>query len=209
MTVTSSRSTPKPLLRYFILYGFSGGKAHSRTFRRLMAEHGMQPATNVLDADIIIAHSAGSLMVPKSSKAKLTLLIGVPLNRHTFKTYVRAHITNFKNFFQSRQFLQAIRINVDSTFYLLVNPLLNFRRARIVGKHIVPLPDGRHGQVVWIMNQHDPWSKIPELERYINDMPYSFVSLRGSHDTIWTDPAMFVGIISQYANRLLAQTRKR
>ena len=209
MTATSLHSTPKRVLRYYILYGFSGGKAHSRRFRRLMAEQGMEPASNIFDADILIAHSAGSLMVPKTAQAKLTLLIGVPLNRHTVKTYFRAHITNIKNFFQSRQLLQGIRISLDSTYYLLTHPLQNFRRAKIVDKHNVPLPDGKHGQVVWIMNQHDPWSKIPELEKYIDDRPYSFVSMRGSHDSIWTDPDMFVGIIRQYANGLLAQTRKR
>jgi len=206
MGTDSTASMTNRSLRYFIVYGFCGGQAHSVKFRKLIQNEGLQPATNAIDADILIAHSAGCLQVPSDTKAKLIILVGVPLDTRTVGTFLRAHLQNILFFYHSHRTIQGLRFGLNNFFYAIVHPQQNYDAAQLVHKHVFSLPTGQTASVVWIANQHDPWPNTQELVTFLSDMPYSFISLAGAHDSIWVNPELFIAIIKHYAGTVLAKT---
>ncbi|HEY1835693.1 MAG TPA: hypothetical protein VGG13_02630 [Candidatus Saccharimonadales bacterium] len=185
MPTQSFTHTSQPL-RYFILYGFVGGKTHSRKFRKLLAARGLQPAGSAELADIIVAHSAGCFMIPEATSARLIMLVGLPLQQQkTITTFLRAHRENIRAFAENRHIGRFMRIWTYSLYYGLRQPRRNYRAARMVGRTTLSIPNAEKTHVVLIANRHDPWLKAPLLDEYMAKQPFSFISLAGSHDNIW------------------------
>jgi len=61
-----------------ILYGIFEGSWHGKRLRLALSNQGFGISDNSSEADIIIAHSGGCLLIPTDAKARLILLVGLP-----------------------------------------------------------------------------------------------------------------------------------
>ncbi len=191
--MSSSNKVPS----YFISYGLSGGPWHSRAFRRLLDRSGYQLG-QANEADIIIAHSAGCWLIPPTAKPKLVVYLGLPLtSSQPGRTLARANLASL----QHGRPLGNLGGKLKNFYYLLWQPRRNLRIAR---HPKIGHPVCFNGvQAVFISNRYDPWPKSNTLGNFIDDHPWSYISMVGAHDDIWQHPEPYVRIIEAYA-RLLA-----
>lgn len=199
--MVSTHSADKQPLIYSISYGFLGGAGHSRKLRRLLQQQGYKSATINSPIDIIIAHSAGTWLIPPNTTPKLVVYIGMPLNKSDpTKTFRQAHHGNVEAFLQARQPLKGLCVALCSAYYGLRHPYhnLHISRGASTAKPVIK-PGARH---IFIMNRDDPWPQSPQLVTYLAEQDWAFISLPGSHDNIWQHPEQYVAIINHYARLL-------
>lgn len=195
--------SPTKPLTYAINYGFLGGAIVGRRMQQLLDMAGYRAAAQVETADIIVAHSAGCWELPINHKARLIILVGLPLAKPGPITSFRANRARARSFIKNRHLAQGLEIALLNFYYGLQQPRRNLnimRRAKHLQAVFEP-PAAQ--QVVMIANQHDPWINSPQLNQLISTRLWSFVGLPGSHDNIWEMPERYVDLINQYA-RLLA-----
>lgn len=194
MEHTNSKSKP---VHFAICYGFMEGPGHSRSLRKQLQTAGFVK-TNLHVADIIIAHSAGCVLLPADATPKLVIYTGMPLVlARPQHTWVHASWPHLKN----GQWKHELRNRSNNTYYGLRNLKRNvsiMRDPKIAQPVIFP-----KAQAVFIANRHDPWPKGPELDKLVESHPWAFISLPGKHENLWEKPGHYVNIINHYA-RLLA-----
>lgn len=196
MANTSSKT--KPSLSSAISYGLSGGPAHARKISKLLRQAGYTPTKNFIDADVVIAHSAGCWLIPDTARPKMVVYIGMPLAQaRPRRTWMTANTASFIK----GNVLRNTQTRFKNTYYWLRQPVRNVnivRNAKIARPVILPgVP------AVFISNRHDPWPKSERLQTHLDTKDWAFISLPGTHDDIWEHPERYVAIINHYA-RLLA-----
>src|SRR5579864_2793078 len=193
MAATNSN---KPLT-FAICYGFMEGSAHGRRLRQQLHQAGFK-ASKVHEAELIVAHSAGCVLIPADAKPKLVIYTGMPLVlARPQRTWVRATWPRLKK----GQWKHELTTRSHNTYYgvrHLKRNLSIMRDPKIAQPVIFP-----RAQTVFIANQHDPWPKGEELDKLVTQHPWVFLSLPGPHEHLWHAPHDYVTIIDHYA-RLLA-----
>lgn len=189
-------------LSYAFSYGFLGGALHSRDFRKLLHEKGYVPALSIMDADIIIAHSAGCWMVPESVSPKLLVLVGMPLAKDKLhKTLKAANKENIRAFKRNRHLLKGAKVGLYSAYYGLVQPKRNKNIASDAKKNR-PVAQYSSLHTVFIVNKNDPWPSAEQVQELPDVYNWAFIGLAGAHDDIWEHPSHYVSIISHYSKYL-------
>jgi hypothetical protein len=195
-------SAPK---RVAISYGIFGGPLHSSEMVAQLRAAGYEVTDDLTLADTIIAHSAGCWNIPKSASPKLILLIGVALSQTSpYKIFFRAAGSNAGAFIKNRHLLHGLALCCKSLFYAISQPRRNLRI--IMRAPNAKLTEFSGAKIVCIANHFDPWPNEANVSEFIHDPNkhnWAFLSLPGSHDNIWEDPAIYVAIMDIYA-RLLA-----
>jgi len=184
-------------LTFAVCYGFMEGVGHSRRLRKLLVKAGFRPSP-VTEADIIIAHSAGCVLIPANAKPKLVVYTGMPLAlARPQSTWVKATLPRIKDGNLRRELLARL----NNTYYGLrhVKRNLGIMRDPKIAKPVI-FPKA---QTVFIANRYDPWPKGPELDKLVAKQPWAFISLPGTHESLWKEPDRYVAILEHYA-RLLA-----
>jgi hypothetical protein len=197
MATDSPKVRPKT---YWVNHGFSHSSLHSRQFRHELHRHGYVPARTIADADIIIAHSAGTWNIPSDVRAHLILFVGMPLRAgdgSNLATFWRVSARTWRAHGRQKPGL-VLRNGLLSTFTIITQPR---RHVRIIRRAAVyaPPPKGIAGQVVFIVNRHDLWPRSSHLDEIVSTLPFSFISLPGTHDDIWYSPRTYIAIINHYA----------
>ncbi len=196
----------KQPLSFAISYGFLGGPANGRKTKRLVRRAGLHISDDMARSDIIMAHSAGCVRIAANAKPKLVVYVGMPIATGSpSRIFLQTHGQNIRAFVAGGQLGRGLQIALYSLYYGLRQP----RRNRDIihnSKSAQPvlLPEA---QTVFIANRHDPWPRSEQLDRYLADKEWAFISLPGSHDDIWQHPERYTAIINHYA-RLLAQTNR-
>jgi hypothetical protein len=189
-------------LSYYIFYGFMSGLRQSKDLRALLHASGYTQAQTAQEADIIIAHSAGCWMVSDDLQPKLTLYVGMPLQPGNARKIIRkAKNRNKQDVLESS--VNGPRIQRLHRFYLFTQPRRNIKIIT-KAKHFMRLPDFVQGKTVFVINKNDPWPDSKKLLFAIENLPFTFVCLEGSHTPIWHQPKQYVALINQYAAELLA-----
>jgi hypothetical protein len=186
---------------YFISYGFLGGAGHSRRLRRLLTASGYHPAKSMNEADIIIAHSAGCLLLEAHVQAKLILLIGMPLaDGPGWRTFIRA-----TQGLVQKHFLKWPPLALSSAFH----GLTQLQRSLMIATNIKKLPLPEHDtHIIFIANRYDPWPKSRQLDELLDKKLWAFASLPGIHDDIYVHPEHYTAIINHYGPDILATTKQ-
>jgi hypothetical protein len=192
----------KPNLTYAICYGFLESGPHGRRLRRRLGEQGYKKAGPAA-ADIIIAHSAGCWLIPKSAKPRLVIYAGMPLQMaNPRRAWLQANLASLRR----GNIKRNLKTRAKNTASIVRHPLRNldiFRHPKI-GRPAV-FPDA---QTVFIANRYDPWPRTDLLDEFAATQPWSFISLPGGHDDVWEHSDRYAAIIKHYA-RLLAETDQR
>jgi hypothetical protein len=161
----------------------------------LLKASGHLPAA-VEQADIIIAHSAGCWLIPKSAKPRLIIYVGMPLSQaKPLRTWRRAILNNYR-----QGVLQNLQGLLISTYYLLRQPRRNSKIWHMAKDAQPVIFSGVMS--VFIANHDDPWPHAAKLHQYLAEQDWSFISLPGSHDDIEHHSERYVAIINHYARLL-------
>ncbi|HVX56125.1 MAG TPA: hypothetical protein VHA37_00175 [Candidatus Saccharimonadales bacterium] len=194
MASTGSRRKP---LTYAVVDGLAGRPSHSHVLRKLLDGEHLQATEDTEQADIIITHSAGCWLVPKTAAARLVIWIGVPLAENQGRAYRQANLQIYRHAGTRR----LVPLFAGNLYYAL----RYFRRSLAIirmAKHAEPiiLPKAAY---VFIANRYDPWPRSRRLDTFLKTKDWAFISLSGSHDDVWHHPERYAAIIDHYA-RLLA-----
>ncbi len=189
-------SKAKPSLNFAINYGLTSGSLHSKKISQLLQAAGYTPTT-ILQADIIIAHSAGCWLIPTDARPKLIIYVGMPLNQtRPHRAWRQAILNNFR-----KQTWHALTSLIKSMYYGLRQPIHNLT---IIGMAKTAQPIAFPTAVtVFIANRHDPWPHAKQLQRYTAQHNWAFIDLPGAHEDIWKHPERYVHIINHYARLLV------
>jgi hypothetical protein len=200
--MTATNSKPKRQLSYAISFGIFSGKLHGKEMRSLLSQRGYEERTDVTDADVIIAHSAGCWLIDEAANPKLVFYIGAAINNPSFHNWAMANKNNTRAFMRDRSLKGGAKILGEHIIYGTLQPKRNrdiLKKSKTAVLRAYP-----DAQVVFIANQDDPWPNGAILEKFLDDQPWSFISLPGSHDNVWLKPETYVAIIDRYAQQLLA-----
>ena len=190
---------------YFIVHGFGGGELLSKGLIKGLKAAGFNKSDSAEDAEIVIAHSAGYWLLDDSLKAKIIILVGPALPQHdTRKTYRQANALMWKTAVRDKYVLKRLKWAIGSVVYLIKQPKHNRNLARLVSHPNENFRPPKAPQVILIANREDPWPRSELLNKFLEEEPWAFISLPGSHEHIKDDPAAYVAIIEYYAKRLLA-----
>lgn len=191
-------------LSFAYSYGFTEGKVHSKKLTKLLKQAGYIPSSSPEKADIVIAHSAGCWYKIESFSPKLLIYVGMPLpTGNAAKIWFQSNKITSKALIKQKRRLRLIKSICLNALYLLRHPFRNFA---IINKvdHAEPR-NFKESLVVFVSNQHDPWPKTNRLKDLVHGEPWSFISLKGTHNNLWHEPDKYVKLIDHYA-RLLAKT---
>lgn len=198
MPKTSKDSTPST---YAILYGMAEGPFHSRKLRQLLEEAGFQPVDDTKDADIIIAHSGGSFIVPKHTAAKLFLHInpsywpGKSLLRslaqklkYDFRLYRQRH--------QLNRWLATLAANIVYGLNLSRSLRMAWPYFHATRTLKSLSDDSKH---IFIRSYIDSYCH-PKALLEATDGQHNYLTLAGHHDDCWREPEQYVQLIRSLYN---------
>ena len=199
--MADTKLPPKTGLSFAISYGFLGGPFTGHKLRRLLRQSGCTPASNLTEADIIIAHSAGCWLVDAGARPRLIMYVGMPLAQANAKqTFGQANRRNIWAIAWHGHFLSGLQIGLCSLYYGLRQPRRNLGIIKMT-KSALPYTSAT-AQTIFVANQYDPWPQSPRLATYLAGQSWAFIGLPGSHDNIWEQPERYVEIINHYAKLL-------
>lgn len=149
-------------------------------------------------ADIIIAHSGGCWLIPKTAKPHLVVYIGMCLPQPDLRqAFLQANGSSLRR----SKFTSNVKTKLTSSYHSLMRPKRNLdmiRMAKRAKPVVFPKVDA-----IFVANRYDPWPNSDALGNYIARYGWSFIGMEGAHDDIWEHPERYVAIINHYA-RLLA-----
>lgn len=181
-------------MKVCILYGWTEGQAHGKKFRAALRQAGLTITRHVDQADVIVAHSGGSFLLPERSHAQLVLLIGLPYwpGRHPLRnlpTKIRQELRD----------LAWYRKSFFSTYYLLTRPRRWIRMWQ--GWKHQRLPAYEKSTIVLIRNHNDAFMHPTDATSLADDQNWQLRTLPGQHDDLWTNPGPYVREIQKYMAR--------
>jgi pimeloyl-ACP methyl ester carboxylesterase len=184
MDTTSSAKKPSVA----IIYGFSEG---SLTGRRLREQLKSRNYSLIIpeQADIIISHSGGFLLLPDDLTGKTLIYVGANTWHMPLLTSLKTKLRyDFNERRQHKQLGQWFLHGVRNLWYIPSQHTL--RLAKVY--RTKPLPPIT-AQTIVLRNQHDPYCDSAAALRWGDSAVY--VSLPGGHDDIWDNPSAYVDVI--------------
>jgi hypothetical protein len=185
-------STSKPTV--FVCYGFCEGPHIGRYFLQALEQANFQLIDDPKQADILIGHSGGCMLVSTSGPTQLTVFIGFPywpgrsLLYTLFKKNRHEYMVSRRNG-TSKAWWAKLRWN--SLYFWNMRRNLSMQRAMRRG------PQVPTGQPLCIRNRGDDCC-IPEIWRTSSLEKCVFVSVPGEHDHLWMHPEVYTAIIKAY-----------
>jgi hypothetical protein len=193
----SDTTTSNPT--YAIVYGVAEGAYASRDLRKLLEADGFLPAP-ATEADILIAHSGGSYVLPKLAQAKLVIHINPPHwpGKSLARSLAQKIAYDFRLYRQKHQLRRWLRTVVANACYTLnlkhtLSMMLPYAHAQ---RTYETLPAGKH---VFIRTYIDSYCSPQALLKLIGDK-HSFLTLAGHHDDCWREPEPYLKVIRSLYN---------
>jgi hypothetical protein len=193
----NNRSTKKP--GYAIIYGLAEGPYMSRQLRQLLEKAGFHP-TDAKHADLIIAHSGGSFILPKHTSAKLFIHVNPSYwpGKSLLRSLVQKLEYDFRLYRQRHQLSRWLATLGANIGYLLNLPRLvrmawPYIRARKTLNH---LPDSSH---IFIRTYVDSYCN-PKALFDITSGQHRYLTLTGHHDDCWREPEQYVQLVRALYN---------
>lgn len=183
-----------------IVYGWAEGPAHSRKLRDALANAGFTIAGQLEEADILIAHSGGGLVLPLLSKAQLVVLVGLPFWPHKYPL-----ISAGQKFFDDLigRGGRWVKRNTYYLVYTITQPKRLFEMWHAWKRANFVLP--QTPEFLLIKNDRDHFVHPTEIVRLGEEKAWKIETLPGTHDDIWANPDPYIKIIKKHYG-LLAKT---
>lgn len=178
-------------MKVALIYGYAEGPRIAKNFiseiHRLGHKH-----VAIQDADVIIAHSGGTYMVPDTNQARLVILVDVP--------YYDSH-KSFMNKLYRRVVEEGWSWKSVSKFgwnnwYVISSPQRCFQMYRAVIDGVFHGLKGK--KVVFVRNAQDLFGEIAQDKRETKKINALTVELPGTHDDIWQRPEAYIKLSEKY-----------
>ena len=208
----TQRTAERKLPAVCILHGYGEGPLHSRQLRKILDNVGYRVTKDPREADIIVTHSGGSLIIPEDIEGKLILLIA-PCNGYRGRSLLLTMLQKIGLDLRTHAKDQAIGAWLRKTSWNMVYILVNHSRHLRMLKNLRRSKDlphlGAH-QLGIILYRDDPWSWYFDRNDLMSKHQASFISHPRGHDDIWTHPEEYVAILQYlYETRFLAGPDQR
>lgn len=185
----------------FISPGVGEGPWHVQLLADCLLKHGFALTDQLTHADIVIAHSGGCYVVPKSERLAVTLAKpkfvlwidppywpGKPVLSSTVQVMWLEIITSIRN--KTLKF--CIVKTIWNIWYIIKEPLYGLRVIRARQRMSLLALFSSPNNVV-VRNEDDAWC-APDIDKYINNS--KLLRLPGQHDDCWYHPDVYVQILA-------------
>jgi hypothetical protein len=172
-------------MKVALVYGYAEGPRIAKEFVSTLYRLGHK-LVSATDADVIIAHSGGSFMIPDKNNAKVVMLVDVPYyDNH--KSFVKKL---YRRVAEEGWSLKSIRKFSWNNWYVVSNPKRCWRMYRAV---IVGSFHGVNGKrVVLVRNSQDLFGVIAQDKQEAKKINADVKELPGTHDDIWVHPEVYI-----------------
>jgi hypothetical protein len=181
-----------------ILYGWSEGKWHSKQLVKELEDRGFKLVKNVEKADIIIAHSLGTLLIPEKITAKFIMLVGIPY--WPGQPIIKSFKENLK-YEASRKYGLSwwLRRSGWATYYVLKKLGGHYRTLRRRAKNDLGLPaPSKDRRIILIRNQLDTFMH-PDIQELLPvTKNYTLIKLPGGHEDWMLRPKKYIEILLKH-----------
>ena len=177
-----------------IIYGWSEGPMLTTRFVRELEEHGYRLTRDIMNADIIFAHSSGCYQVPKGVKAELIILTGLPHGpvSHLAPRLVPKLVDEFGYHLRQSELFWWLRKLLFNMFYLITKPGATYR---VITRHkLENLPDAEGRKVIVVRPGEDVFMH-PDTPSLLAGRGYALIEIPGSHDHCWSEPSPYVDLM--------------
>lgn len=181
---------------YYIVYGFSEGSRHGKHLHRALQAAGFQPSGRLETADVIIAHSGGTLLLPKPLKPRLLLVCQPPAGYtvtgwRVMLSKVQLDVREHARRHQLRLWFWKSGLNI---VYGVKHSKRNRQIVRQVERYRRNLPTFDADRTILLISRLDPLSNSLSMQQ-VKGMVMVGVGLPGAHDDLWTNPQEFIRIL--------------
>lgn len=174
-----------------ILYGVLEGPHMGKRMRQALKSKGYTIIADPAAADLIITHSAGSLLLPKKVCAKQIIQIAPYWpDRPWLKAAFRKGVDDLREFHRHRQthrwFLKGFW---NFVYFWRFDTIATILRGLKNGHH------WRHGNITTVVRPRFDSFCAPKTDNPDFKDSASFVSFPGYHDDCWRDPGPYLALI--------------
>jgi hypothetical protein len=180
-------------MKVFIFYGIFESRWHGKKLKASLRKSGYTIAESVHEADIIIAHSGGCLLIPSDAKAKLIILIGLP--HWPGKSLIKSTREKIRVEPKSAHSRKKLYFNV---YYMITQQSYRRRLKQAWKANNIPGSSNDSTKIVLIRNQQDVYLHSDEGKKLASDKGWLFKTLPGHHDDLWLNPEPYVELIKEF-----------
>jgi hypothetical protein len=180
-----------------IIPGWSESSWHSKILEKKLAQEGLIKSQDLAKADIIFCHSTGCYLIPKNTKAKLIVLVGLPYwpNRSLIYSGIIKIGEDFKNTKKDMGVMWWLNKTLHNFWYMVKYPR---DTVLVATKHQVKnLPDPAKHKILLIRNIDDRFCH-PKISKILDKTKgYQLIELPGGHDDCWTGKQVYADLIKK------------
>jgi hypothetical protein len=179
------------------VYGWSEGAWQSKKFRKLLKTEGYQTIKDPVQANIVVAHSAGCYLVPKNLTATKIILIGLPFwpGRSLTSSAFLNTVDGLRGHRAGGNFNWWLNKLLHNLWYVLTRPQSSYFIFTRLSAGNLPQSD-RNRQVLLIRNQKDTFCHQSILQLLPETKSYRFIEQPGDHEDCWLNPQPYVKLLS-------------
>lgn len=177
-------------------YGWSEGPWQSRLFAKNLKEKGFTLSKKLASADVIVAHSAGCYSIPKSFKARVILLIGLPYwpYRNMGLSIVSNIAVAARIHHKEGEIKWWLKKLAHNAWYIFIKPSGTYNA--LTKLKLENLPKSSSGLNVFLVrNNHETFCHPRIMELVGLERGYKFKQLPGTHEHCWIHPELYVDLI--------------
>ncbi len=180
-----------------VLYGTGEGKRIGKKLCRLLEERGFTCVSDAAQADAIIAHSGGTLLIPPSTTARAILIVGpiTGFRGSLFRTAWRKVHQDMRGAAAAKTLPAFFRKSLHNAGYILGKPRHHFRMLRGLAYGRKFLPELKASRVAVIALRNDPWSGFLAENAPHDRHSYAFIHYDKFHDDLWQSPEDYVTVL--------------
>jgi hypothetical protein len=173
-----------------IVYGFAEGNLTGRKLRQALRQAGYRIA-NPSQADIIIAHSGGYLVLPKKIRASSIIFVGANTWDRPLLTSLGQKLHyDYLDRKAKGQMLTWFLHGLRNDWYIFKVP----HTCRLAWGYLrKPSQPPKLARSIVIRNRHDSYCTEEQLLVWAGMGTY--ISFDGGHDDIWNNPGAYVDVI--------------
>ncbi len=172
-----------------IVYGFAEGRLVSVGMRKELARREYTVVTKPAEAEILLAHSGGCFMLPRTHNAKLILLVDPPMWLDKTPLWRLPEKLRLEN-----RTIYWYKKTLFNLWYVLSRPAQWLRMGRLIKLDGINTGDAR---TVVVRNKEDSFAHPENVLARVSENEWSVCSMVGGHDDLWENPTPYVDIIER------------
>ena len=179
-----------------ILEGWAGGPKLTRLLRSQLTESGFRVIKDTGKANIIIAHSTGCYMLPKSMSAQLIVLINPPYwpGQSILGRWIRMNKDELKFLRKQQGTPRFLKDKLWETYYIFVKPLYTWSVLNNKS-HLDFLKNLDNRAVVLVRNRNDEFCSPKIKDVLVKYKTVSYAEVPGYHADYYINSKPYIDLL--------------